>query len=112
MTDVSIKTHEVAKTSDFERIEEIKSILRDKDIEVWIGDADKEWYKINRAEIRIANEGVGSGTNAPRATPLSELSNIVQKINESKQRRVYVPKQSIKDAEEAIKDLINTTGGS
>ncbi len=96
------KTPEVPTPSDIARCAEIEAILREKRLDVWVGDAEKEWYT-TKAEVRIGRS-MRSSVVAPQATPLSEVSDVVARIPESKQRLLFVPADRVSEAQSHVRE--------
>ena len=69
--------------------------------EAWEDSADKEWYKADRTDLQIA-DGTQHGTTVARAVPLSEISNVVDKIPATHQRLIFVPPRDVKRAKEIL----------
>ncbi len=96
-----VKTREVANAIEIAQHEKNLKRLLESDIEATSIDADKEWYKVNKSEIRIANND--STLSAPsQSKPLSEVSNVVQKIEGSKQLLILVPIDQVKNANDIL----------
>jgi HD superfamily phosphohydrolase len=84
------RTPEVPKQDDLAQFDAVRKALRRARFDVWTGDAEKEWYSIGKAEIRIGH-WTRSTLEVGPATPLSEISDVVARIPESKQRLLFVP---------------------
>ena len=91
------RTREVPTADDIERSRDILDRLKAKDIDAWLADSEKSWYKVGRTEVQIA-DGTPANNALRRGTPLSELSDVVDKIPGSKQRLVFVLHKQVEDA--------------
>jgi HD superfamily phosphohydrolase len=96
------QTPEVPRKKDLDEFADLEGVLQSKGFEVWSGDAEKEWYTLGKTEIQIGRPVNSILLPAP-ATPLSEASEVVGRIPESKQRLLFVP---VDRAEEASQILI------
>lgn len=95
-------TPEIASKEQLEEHKEIFHNLCDEGIDAWISDADKEWYKINKSEIQIATES-NNLLEARTGNPLSEVSNVIQNLDETKQRLIFVPIEDLKKSKDIVK---------
>lgn len=102
-------TSEVPKKDEIESHQKLLEFLKSRIEDVWDGQAEKEWYKVNQDEIWIARDSASKLT-ASRADPLSEKSEVVPKINDSKQLLIFVPKEDAKEARRLARELKTTRG--
>jgi len=77
------RTKEIASASEIEHRRELLDMLSSAGLEPWECDADKEWYKVNKAEIQIASES-DSRLRVPIGNPLFIESNVIKGLKESK----------------------------
>lgn len=102
------ETSEVAAADQLLEHDVLLKWLRDSGVEAWSADASKSWYKSGSSEVLIA-EG-SSQTVFSKGRPLTAVSETAGRIRDSKQRRIYVPKESAESAETRLRDL--KQGGS
>lgn len=80
-----------------EKIERWKEKLKEKNIELWVDNADSNWYKRDTEEIKILmTDG--------KLKNLSQLSQFLINLEKSPIVRLYVPVDSVKQAKEIIKE--------
>ncbi|MBU0717071.1 MAG: HD domain-containing protein [Planctomycetes bacterium] len=91
------RTHEVATPTELSKHEDLFEALKDAGLDPWVGDADKEWYKVDSGQIQIAPKSKSS-LEVLTGDQLSKVSNVVQKIPESKQRLIFVPPEKLDKA--------------
>ncbi|RMF79269.1 MAG: HD domain-containing protein, partial [Planctomycetota bacterium] len=95
------QTHEVAMPQEILEVSENVNKLIKRGIDAWVGSADKEWYKVDGAEIMIAEESANSKPSSS-ARPLSEVSSVARKIAPSQQRLLFVPADRVDDAKKVL----------
>lgn len=99
------RTPEVPEMSDLDALAGLEEDLKKAGFDVWSGDAEKEWYTLGKTEILIAQR-MESMLLPARSRPLSEASEVVGRIPESKQKLLFVPA----DQEDEARQVVATKG--
>lgn len=87
-------TPEKSKTLELRKLTNLLDLVRDSGIEAWVGDADKDWYRSGGAsEILIADDN--QEVEIPVGNPLSECSTVLESLEPTKQRVLYVPRAEL-----------------
>lgn len=67
----------------------------------FVDEAEKSWYKFGKEDVNILLEN--NKRNSRKAVLLSSMSSVVRGLNAVRQKRVYVPIERKRDAEEILR---------
>ncbi|AOQ23322.1 Deoxyguanosinetriphosphate triphosphohydrolase-like protein [Moorella thermoacetica] len=96
------QTSEVPTVEELNLLEEISDELGE--IVCFVDEAESSWYKFGREDISILPEE-NKGRNR-KTNQLSAISSVVKGLNPIKQRRIYVPLERKKEAEDKLKKYL------
>lgn len=96
------QTSEVPTVEELNQLEEVADKLGD--MVSFVDEAESSWYKFGREDINILPEA-NKGKNR-KTKQLSTISSVVRGLNPIKQRRIYVPLERRKEAEDKLKKLL------
>ncbi|MBN1294026.1 MAG: HD domain-containing protein [Candidatus Latescibacteria bacterium] len=94
------ETKEVPDQNDLERYENIYNNL--KDILTFTDSTTNIWYKFDDKDIKILEQ---ENTTGEKLILLSQLSSVVRGLNTVNQKRIYVPYEERRKAQERIKGI-------